>query len=239
LRSLDPRCEWGRNIRDELYDPHGECAILGSVSRLGHHHLIADESSGFQSVSGSWQVLFGEEQVDILGIADRTIIDHCHPSRDGIATDDRVRNLRLAQSRARSIQSFLIEFMARIILAKKSRPYSPIILSRNRGQSPSFLGGSPRIYTIPVAFTLLFAFPQSIPDGSIRLVGEFPVYRYRFASPAAKPIGAWLIHRPVEESYQRLRLFCNRVVSSNRLPVYPKTRSTASFVSHTRRPNES
>jgi hypothetical protein len=76
----------------------------------GTHHFIADESGGLQRVGGSWQVLFGEEQVDIPGIADGTIIDRCHPSCDGISTDDCVRNLRLAQSLARSIQSFLNEF---------------------------------------------------------------------------------------------------------------------------------
>jgi hypothetical protein len=76
----------------------------------GPHHFIADESGGLQRVGRSWQVLLCEEQVDIPGIADGTIIDRCHPGRDGISTDDRVRNLRLAQRLASSIQSFLNEF---------------------------------------------------------------------------------------------------------------------------------
>ena len=45
------------------------------------------------------------------------------------------------------------------------------------------------------------------PDGSMRLIGLFPTYRFKFVSPPAKPIGSSLIHRPLFASYQRLRLF--------------------------------
>jgi hypothetical protein len=52
------------------------------------------------------------------------------------------------------------------------------------------------------------------------LVTELPTYRYRFASPAAKPIGSSLTQRPVWGSYQRARLYCRPLSESQSRPVY-------------------
>ena len=76
----------------------------------GPHHLIANESDALKRVGGARQILLGKEQIHITRIADSAIVDGCHPRRDGVAADDRIRNLRLAQRLASPIQSFLNEF---------------------------------------------------------------------------------------------------------------------------------
>jgi hypothetical protein len=76
----------------------------------GPHHFIPNEPNALQRIGRARQILFGEEQVDIPGIADGTIVDRCHPRRYSVATDDGIRNLRVAERLAGSIQSFLDEF---------------------------------------------------------------------------------------------------------------------------------
>jgi hypothetical protein len=114
-RSINTRC-WTDILRpnfaacEEYVQTLARLSIRAVQKNNGPHHFIPNEPSVLQRIGRTGQILFGEKQVDIPGVADGTIVDRCHPRRHSVATDDGIRNLGVAERLAGSIQSFLDEF---------------------------------------------------------------------------------------------------------------------------------
>jgi hypothetical protein len=135
-RSINPRCRahvFGPNLAacEENVQSLAWLSIRAVQEYDGPHHFIPNETNALQRIGRARQILFGEEQVDIPGIADGTIVDRCHPRRYGVATDDGIRNLRVAERLAGSIQSFMDEFHG----AKHPFEYIESTLANHAGQT--------------------------------------------------------------------------------------------------------
>ena len=101
------------------------------------------EADTFEGLLDGIKVRAADEDVHVVGITDGVFIDTSHPSGDGVATSDGVRNAGLLKSRSRSTRSFfdrfhgvdhplpgeIVKYQCRHVLALESYERSKIVFN--------------------------------------------------------------------------------------------------------------
>ncbi len=116
---------------------------------------MINEADGFESGFDRREVGTTNEEIDVLGIADRVLVDAGHPLGDGIAADDGVRHAGRVQRAGCPSQPFL-DFFRRhqrpfptnrfdCRLGHDSLPVTPPIVSESTRGCDSQSDGNPTV----------------------------------------------------------------------------------------------